>query len=391
MSGGLQRWMAVLACRVLQTILPASLQSWGQAVRCETAAIPDDAQALRFALDSLLGLLPRAVLTRLHQAFATLMHECTLDSVDAARMNRNSPARLGPRAVGMACATGAVTLGLAYLGMAGAPALYLGVNAGALIIGLTVLALVQRTSAAGLPVATGLIPVIACVLLSTALLGDRAVGAARWVTLGGLSLQPSLVLLPLMLVAFVRTRSSVATGAIIATALAMALQPDRAMAGMMAASLAVLATIRFDKHVAAALLASALGFAATLLREDTLPAVAYVDEVLYSAFDLHPAAGVAVHAGSVLLLVPAIVGWRRDPANRATYAIFGAAWFVAILAAALGNYPTPLVGYGGSAILGYALSLLSLPKTATAPASERPRTVDEASSPPDQHLLVGLA
>jgi hypothetical protein len=30
-------------------------------------------------------------------------------------------------------------------------------------------------------------------------------------------------------------------------------------------------------------------------------------------------------------------------------------------AAALGNYPTPLVGYGGSAVLGYLLSVALLP------------------------------
>ena len=44
-----------------------------------------------------------------------------------------------------------------------------------------------------------------------------------------------------------------------------------------------------------------------------------------------------------------------------TYAAFGAVWLAVILAAALGNYPTPLVGYSGSAILGYLLSLLGLP------------------------------
>jgi len=41
--------------------------------------------------------------------------------------------------------------------------------------------------------------------------------------------------------------------------------------------------------------------------------------------------------------------------------VFGVAWLGMVVAAALGNYPTPLVGYGGSAILGYALSLSFLP------------------------------
>jgi hypothetical protein len=47
-----------------------------------------------------------------------------------------------------------------------------------------------------------------------------------------------------------------------------------------------------------------------------------------------------------------------------------------VAAAALGNYPTPLVGYGGSAVLGYLLSVALLPGRAGA---ERPRA---AASPP---------
>jgi hypothetical protein len=50
-----------------------------------------------------------------------------------------------------------------------------------------------------------------------------------------------------------------------------------------------------------------------------------------------------------------------DPPRRPGHAVFGAVWLAVIVAAALGNYPTPLVGYGGSAILGYLLSLLYLP------------------------------
>src|SRR5690606_11790267 len=57
----------------------------------------------------------------------------------------------------------------------------------------------------------------------------------------------------------------------------------------------------------------------------------------------------------------ALVGLRMDPANRAAHAVFGITWLGMVAAAALGNYPTPLVGYGGSAILGYALSLSFMP------------------------------
>ena len=45
------------------------------------------------------------------------------------------------------------------------------------------------------------------------------------------------------------------------------------------------------------------------------------------------------------------------PADGGVYRVFAATWTGTIAAAVLGDYPTPVVGYGGSAILGYALSL----------------------------------
>lgn len=368
MSVGLRRGLADLTCRALQAILPRSLRSWGQAICYETAEIPDDTGALLFALHSLFGLLPRALASYLPQPFTALTDDGALQPGGLTTMNFLESAAQRPRIIGVACAVGAVALGLAYMAVAGAPARYLGINAAALAIGLTLLPLVGRTMLIG-PQWTGrAIAVMASALLATALLGNEVDGAARWVRLGGLAIQTSLILLPVMIVAFARSRSTLATAGIVVAAAAMAIQPDRAMAGMLALALAVLAVMRSDKHVIVALGAGIAGFAATLARADTLPAAPYVDQILYTSFDVHPAAGAAVLSGSALLLVPAIIGWCRDPANRDTYAAFGAVWLAGITAAALGNYPTPIVGYGGSAIIGYALSLLALPKLAGAHA-----------------------
>lgn len=270
------------------------------------------------------------------------------------------------RAAGVACAIGTVTLGLAYLAAAGAPMRYLAINAGALTIGLTLLALLGRIGAVARRSTSAAIVAMAGALLATALLGESVEGAARWVRLGGLTIQPSLVLLPAMLVAFARCHNTLAAAGMVVAALALAIQPDRAMAGMLAAGLAVLVLMRSDGFVVAAFCASAAGLAATLARADTLPAVAHVDGVLQSSFAVHALAGAEVLGGSALLVVPAIVGWYRDRPNRASHAAFGAVWLAAIGAAAIGNYPTPLVGYGGSAIIGYALCLVALPKPAKA-------------------------
>ena len=392
MSIGLRRSLADLSCRALQAALPSALQAWGWAVRCETADIPDDTEALLYALDSLCGLLPRAVAARLLHLFSSPTSDSAPFFGGSIPMTIYNAAMRRPRALGIACAIGAVMLGLVYMAIAGAPMRYLAVNAAALVIGLTMLALLGRTALAVRQWTSGAIVAMAGALLATALLGTPVDGAARWVNLGGLAIQPSLILLPVMLMAFARTRGRLATAGILVAAAAMALQPDRAMAGMLALGLAALAIVRPDRHVLVALAAAVAGFAATLVRADTLPAVPYVERIFYSSFDVHVAAGLAVLCGATLLLVPAVVGWSRDAENRATYAAFGAAWFAVIAAAALGNYPTPMVGYGGSAIIGYALSLLALPKLASASAAVAPGTSDELGrTQPNRHMLAALA
>ena len=73
-------------------------------------------------------------------------------------------------------------------------------------------------------------------------------------------------------------------------------------------------------------------------------------------------------------------------------AVFGTVWLGVIVAAALGNYPTPLVGYGGSAILGYALSLSFMPGRVRSPAGVAGRAPDVPPADVNGHLdlRIGL-
>lgn len=371
-------------------MLPDRWQSWGWAIRHEAAAIPDDTRALLFALHGLAGLAPRALTVRLLQPLAASRGDGTALSGEPIIMTVLSGLARRPRALGTACAMGAVLLGLSYLALAGAPGRYLIINASALVIGFALLALVgggsvpRWTAGATIAAASG--------LLATAMLGAAVDGAARWVSLGGLSIQPSLVLLPVMITAFARDRSLAATLAIIAAAAAMALQPDRGAAGMLVLGLIPVAALSRDRHATLALTAGVVGFAATLVRADALPAVPYVDQILHTAFDVHIAAGVAVVGGAVLLLLPAVVGWRGAADDRAIFAALGAVWLAAIGAAALGNYPTPVVGYGGSAIIGYVLSLAALPARISSGAAAAETGPDQPPlTGPDRQLRLELA
>jgi len=392
MSGSFRRRLTDLACRALQTTLPPSLQAWGWAVRCEAANIEDDTRALLFTMESLCGLMPRAVASRLLQPFVSMTGARAPFFKGSMIMTILDATIRRPRALGVACAVGAVILGLAYMALAGAPTHYLAINSAALGVGLVMLGLASGIGATGQHWTRVAVVATTGALLATAFFGSSADGVTRWVSVGGFAIQPSLILLPVMLVAFSRLRTVVTTACIIVAAAAIALQPDRAMAGMLLLGLTAIAGKCRDRQSLVALAASAIGFAVTLARPDPMPAVPYVDQILYTSFDVHAGAGLAVIAGSALLLVPAIIGWHRDPDNRATYIAFGAVWFAVIVAAALGNYPTPLVGYGGSAIIGYALSLLALPKLVETKARAVSRTGGEADATlPDRQLLVGLA
>src|SRR4051812_39941515 len=145
-----------------------------------------------------------------------------------------------PRAVGIACALSATLLGLLYLQAAGAPTSRVIVNALSLVLGLALFAVIppsaQETRAAG-----GGVLAFWVMLLATAMFGVSVEGASRWARVGGVSLQVSLVVLPALLVLFARSRGFLATTGVVLAALALGLQPDRAMAGIMVAALAVLA------------------------------------------------------------------------------------------------------------------------------------------------------
>jgi len=296
-----------------------------------------------------------------------------------------------PRRVGIVCASAATGLGLVYMTAAGAPTIYLVVNALALAMGLAIFGIVQRSGQAPrLP--GGVALALAGLLLVTALFGASAEGASRWIRIGGLTLQLSLIILPAMLIAFAQGRDLLLTLSVLLAAVALSLQPDRAMAGVLVLALAVVGVHRRDRWVFWAIVVALAGFAVTLIRPDSLPAVPYVDQVLYTAFQVHAMAGVAVLGGVLLLIVPAIAGQRLDPNNRAVYAVFGAVWLGTVVASALGNYPTPLVGYGGSAILGYALSLSFLPETlpSTAVVETRAGDVAQAEIDRDSDLRIGI-
>ncbi|MFS0738692.1 hypothetical protein ABC347_16725 [Sphingomonas sp. 1P06PA] len=388
MKSSLRRRLAGRACDALAFTLPEHTRGWADAIRQESAAIADDTAALRFVLSSCAGLLPSAFAARLSQPLVDPAVDPPSQSEAAFEMTSLQHATRSPRAIGAACLTGAMLLGLVYLAAAGAPLRYLGINAASLLLGLAMLACAGRAPLFR-TYPGGLTLLLAGVLLATALLGRPVAGAARWVTLGGLSIQPSLILLPALILGFARMRSGLGAAGMIVAAVALAIQPDRAMAAMLVAGLGMMLLRRVDGVTRTAFAASLLGLLATLLQPDMLPAMPWVDGVFLSSFHVHPLAGAAVWGGALLILLPALALWRLDPQGRDVALVFATVWLAAIAAAAIGNYPTPVLGYGGSAILGYALSLIALPRracTRMGVAGAQPASIP--APPHDQALRI---
>jgi hypothetical protein len=61
-------------------------------------------------------------------------------------------------------------------------------------------------------------------------------------------------------------------------------------------------------------------------------------------------------AGLAAMLAPATAALATRTGEREVLTMFGVTWVTVIAFAIFGDYPTPLVGYGSSAILGYCLS-----------------------------------
>jgi hypothetical protein len=347
MTDRLVRTGAELLISLAAILMPKPLRGWGNAMSAELESIPNPADALIFAL----GCLSCGV----HEG---LKDQFTKGSTEVARI---STWLKHPKGAIIICGIAATLCGILYMALAGAPPALLIKNLVALIIGLG--------SVAGLSVIArrvkmepGLVTLLlALVLMATQLVGMTVNGATRWVSIGGFGVQPSLILLPALILAFIRAPQKLGGVGVAFAALTLALQPDRAMAGTLCAALLTFSAVRPTMITLSAAAISMIGFTATIIQPDVQGVSPYVDQIFYSSFDAGPAAGLAVVLGTLILLVPALLGWRASTADRVNHAVFGAIWMTIIAAAALGNYPTPLVGYGASSILGYLLAALAMP------------------------------
>ena len=247
--------------------------------------------------------------------------------------------------MGLICGVLSVALGLIYLEASHAPVSYIVVNICAAVIGIAAYIVATRLAKTPSRMSGNAWYGVAVFFLAASLLGSSVEGVHRWIRVGPLTLQPGLLVLPAMIVAYSRNRSVVGTVSLVVTAVVLALQPDRAMAGALAAGALVMALQRRERFTVAVAVAATAAFTVTMLRADPVDAMPYVERILFTSFEVNAVTGIAVLIGALLLPLPRLFG------------VFGVVWLAILAAAALGNYPTPVVGYGASSIIGYFLSV----------------------------------
>lgn len=260
-----------------------------------------------------------------------------------------------------AAASLAVLAGCTLLALSGAPARMPLMNAAALLIGLS-LTMVLRTVGrlvSSPAVADIALVALACAIPLTALMGPPADGVSRWLIVAGVTIQPSFVIVPLLVLALAARSTLSRLIAVGVGAAGLALQPDPGAAAMLVAGIGA-SLLSADRSKAAlgafAVAAAALGVA--LFRTTSLPPVPFVEGVIAQAFESGPVTAAVALVGLAALAAPVLV---RPGGERPSVALaFAGLWGGAVLASLLGPYPTPVIGYGGSAVLGYILSVAML-------------------------------
>lgn len=328
-------WALVFARRLLmlmaRRLLGAQQSDWARAMQAEVAAAGSEREALCFAWGCLWAALNHA-LAGARGGLAQVHH------------------------VGVLSCVVAVLAGCAYMHSAGAPGHYMWMNLLSMVFAVATFYLLPhwRLQAdeglrARLAFALGALMLVAGVCLAST-------EGPAWLRVGPVTLNLPWLLLPALLLASdVQPRSparSWAMGGLLMACSTLALQADPVLLGLVAAVLAARAWRQRD--MASALLAlAASGMAACVTPSWQGPhALAFVDRVVHRGFNQSELVGLGLLLAQ---LMPLSIALQHRQARQ-----HGLVWGLLVVLSLPGWLPSPLVGFAGSFIVGYVLSLMFL-------------------------------
>lgn len=250
--------------------------------------------------------------------------------------------------------------GLAYLALFAAPQSYILINAGALAVGLgwSIFGWTPKSwhMERGGSVALFL-------LLALTLRAEPEVeGITRWFAFGGFSLHAGLVLIPLIAVLSAKDEDLGAYVLLMALAITV-FQPDAASALALTGAAFGMALTNHDRRAGAVGGIGLFAVAWASLTPNLAPEP-FVERVIQDVWVEAPFLAILLTASLIASI--ALILRNQNAAQATKFALAGT--FIGFtVAAILGDYPTPLIGYGASSIIGLSLALPAIRNQETSP------------------------
>lgn len=264
----------------------------------------------------------------------------------------------------------ALALGVLVMRASDVPAAVWGQNVAAWVAG-ALLCLGVRRTRASLPSSAwaDLAALLTFGALVATLLAPGVDEVHRWVRLGPVRLHTAALLLPLLIVALERLARVrgwwIASLVAVGMALALFLQPDAAQATAFAGASGVLLLPGVGRSAPRwiALLSLPVIAGLSWLRRDPLSPVPHVEGIVGLA--AHLGMGWAVAAVASLLLLPVPFFLAARGVGRRTGRALGVYVGITLIAAFVGSFPVPVMGYGISPIVGYLVGMGAFLRTAS--------------------------
>jgi hypothetical protein len=251
----------------------------------------------------------------------------------------------------------AVASGLWAFWLGDAPASYLSINAGSLLVAVIAMFAVPA-GRLGRRGATWIVAICLTGMAATLASGFDLDGVRRWLPLGPVRLHAGMLLLPAMLAALPRLSDRWRLAPVAAIAALVVLQPDFASALALGAGYIASHGRRWrEPLIAAGHGVVMLGAIVCAFRNDPLAPVRFVENMVADSWMLHPGLGLLIL--TALLIAIAAPVWAKASHKDSALGVSGA-WAGFTAASLVGAYPTPLAGYGASAIMGYGMAIAVL-------------------------------
>jgi hypothetical protein len=253
-----------------------------------------------------------------------------------------------------------IALGIIYMAAYGAPQTYVVSNAAAGIAILAGILFVPKARYLRFPAITPIIvSALILALFAATFAGPSVDGVHRWIGLGPINLHAGMLLLPTLFVILPGLNARLACGVILVAAALFALQPDFGSAFALCVATLVFFTLTRNRWAFIALLGTCVAVALALLKAGDLAPVSFVERVVQDAFARHPLISIGMALSVAMATAAPILSFSiRTAASAARLLGWSACLIGYFLASLIGDYPTPLLGYGVSSITGFGCACI---------------------------------